>query len=106
MQQNIFLKQCKKKSAKANNPLLERYDPDKPSSHILHLDAKYLYGWAMSHLLPTGGAFRFEEDCEQLAKSIADHPADDPGGFILEVDLKTQNSCTRRTRPSHYLQSA
>ncbi|MEW8190510.1 MAG: hypothetical protein AB2766_14525, partial [Candidatus Thiodiazotropha endolucinida] len=46
-----------------------------------------LYGWAMSQPLPTG-AFRWEEDCEQLAKTIADHPADDPEGFILEVDLE------------------
>ena len=34
------------------------------------------------------GAFRWEEDCEQLAKIIADHLADDPEGFILEVDLE------------------
>ena len=26
--------------------------------------------------------------CEQLAKTIADHPADDQEGFILEVDLE------------------
>ena len=66
-----------KRHAKANNPLV---DPEKPSSHILYLDASYLYGWAMSQPLPTG-AFRWEEDCEQLAKTIADHPADDPEGF-------------------------
>ena len=41
----------------------------------------------MSQPLPTG-AFRCLEDCEQLAKTIADHPADDPEGFILEVDLE------------------
>ena len=51
------------------------------------LDANNLYGWAMSQPLPTG-AFRWEEDCEQLAKTIADHPADDPEGFLLEVDLE------------------
>ena len=41
----------------------------------------------MSQHLPTG-AFWWEEDCEQLAKTIADHPADDPEGFILKVDLE------------------
>ena len=46
-----------------------------------------LYGWAMSHPLPTG-VFRRKEDCEQLAKTIADHPADDPEGFIHKVDLE------------------
>ena len=43
----------------------------------------------MSQPLPTG-AFRWEDDCEQLAKTIVDHPADDPEGFILEVDLEYQ----------------
>ena len=41
----------------------------------------------MSQPLPTG-AFGWEEDCEQLAKTIADRPADDPEGFILDVDLE------------------
>ncbi|MEW8491110.1 MAG: DNA polymerase, partial [Candidatus Thiodiazotropha endolucinida] len=76
-----------KRHAKANNPLINGYNPEKPSSHILYLDANNLYGWAMSQPVPTG-AFRWEEDCEQLAKTIADHPADDPEGFIFEVDLE------------------
>ena len=76
-----------KRHAKANNPLVDGYDPEKPSSHILYLDANNLYGWAMSQPLPTG-AFRWEEDCEQLAKTIVDHPADDPEGFIVEVELE------------------
>ena len=41
----------------------------------------------MSQPLSTG-AFRWKEDCEQLAKIIVDHPADDPESFILEVDLE------------------
>ena len=73
--------------AKANNPLVEGYDPEKPSSHILYLDANNLYVWAMSQPLPTG-AFRWEEDYEQLAKTIAIYPADDLEGFIYEVDLE------------------
>ena len=76
-----------KRHAKANNPLVDGYDPEKPSSHILYLKANNLYGWAMSQSLPMG-AFRWEEDYEQLAKTITDHPADDPEGFILEVDLQ------------------
>ena len=70
-----------------NNPLVEGYDPEKPSSHIIYLDVNNLCGWAMSQPLPTG-AFRWEEDSELLAKAIADHPADDPEGFIFEVDLE------------------
>ena len=76
-----------KRHAKANNPLVEGYDPKKPSSHILYLDANNLYGWAMSQYLPTGG-FRWVDDSQQLAKTIAEQPADGPEGYILEVDLE------------------
>ena len=76
-----------KRHAKVNNPLVEGYAPEKASSHILYLNANNLYGWAMSQPSPTG-AFWWEQDCEQLAKSIADHSADYPDGFILDVDLE------------------
>ena len=69
-----------KRYAKANNPLVEGYDPEKPNIHILYLDANNLYGWAMSQYLPTSG-FRWVDDCQQLAKTIAEHPADGPEGF-------------------------
>ena len=44
-----------KRHARANNPAVEGYNPEKSNSHILYLDANNLYGWAMSQLLPTGG---------------------------------------------------
>ena len=47
-----------KRHAKANNPLVEGYDPEKPSSHIQYLEVNNLYGWAMSQPLSTG-AFRW-----------------------------------------------
>ena len=73
--------------ARANNPLIEGYEPGQQSSHILYLDANNLYGWAMSQYLPTGG-FQWVDDCQQLAKTIAEQPADSPEGYILEVDLE------------------
>ena len=76
-----------KRHARANNPLVERYDPRQPSSHILYLDANNLYDWAMSQYLPTSG-FRGVDDCQQLAKTITEQPADGPEGYILEVDLE------------------
>ena len=33
-----------KRHAKANNPLVDGYDPERPSSYILYLDANNLYG--------------------------------------------------------------
>ena len=76
-----------KRHVRANNPAVEGYDPEKPNSHILYLDANNLYGWAMSQPLPTGG-FRWVEDCDGLVGTIKDQPADGPEGFILEVDLE------------------
>jgi len=40
--------------AEANNPLVEGYDPTKPTSYITYLDANNLYGDAMSKPLPVG----------------------------------------------------
>ena len=76
-----------KRHAKANNPLVYGYNQEKPSSHILYLDANNLYGWAISQPLSTG-ASRWEEDCQQLAKTIADHQANDPEGYKFDVDLE------------------
>ena len=76
-----------KRYAKANNPMVEGYDSSKPKSHILYLDANNLYGWAMSQPLPTG-SFRWVDHEAGLAETIADHPADSPEGYILEVDLE------------------
>ena len=76
-----------KRYAKANNPYVEGYDPHKPNSYIMYLDANNLYGWAMSQPLPVSG-FRWVEDCEGLAVSIADHPDNSPEGFIVEADLE------------------
>ena len=73
-----------KRHAQANNPLVDGFDPEKPSSHILYLD---LYGWAMSQYLRTGG-FRWVDGSQQLAKTVAEQPAYGPKGFILEVDLE------------------
>ena len=76
-----------KRYARANNPRVEGYDPEKPTSHIMYLDAKNLYGWARSQPLSTSG-FQWEEECEWLAQSIQEHPADSSVGYILEVDLE------------------
>ena len=44
-----------KRHAKANNPLVEGHDPDKPTNYIKYLDANNVYGWAMSLPLPKTG---------------------------------------------------
>ena len=74
-----------KRYARANNRRIEGYNPEKPDSHIMYLDANNLYGWAMSQNLPTGG-FQWVKDAAELC--IDDHPPDSPEGYILEVDLE------------------
>ena len=75
-----------KRYARAINPMVEGYDPEKPKNYILYLDANNLCGWAMSQPFPTA-AFRWE-DCGKLAVNILEHPIDSPEGYILEVDLR------------------
>ena len=76
-----------KRYARANNPMVEGYDPEKPNSYILYLDVNNLYGWAVSQPLPTGD-FQWE-DYDKLAESSLEHPIDSPEGYILEVDLES-----------------
>ena len=75
-----------KRYARTNDARVKGYDPQKPNSHILYLDANNLYGWAESQPLPVSN-FWWVEDCDRLAASIGNHPADSPEGLILDVDL-------------------
>lgn len=70
----------------ANNKYMTGYDPQKPSKHIMYLDANNLYGWAMSQCLPTGG---FEWLSQKMIEKInlATCAADGKKGTITEVDL-------------------
>jgi len=58
-----------KRYAKANNPLVEGYDPGKPINYITHLNANTFYGLASSLPLPKSG-FKWkrvmptEENCD------------------------------------------
>ena len=66
--------------AEANNKYTRNYDPDKPSSYIMYLDANNLYGWAMSQPLPYRN-FKWVE-----ADSVI--PKRKGVGHIYEVDLE------------------
>lgn len=42
-----------KRYARANNPYLQDYKPEQPSTYLLYLDASDLYEWAIRQHLPT-----------------------------------------------------
>ena len=79
-----------KRYAKANNPQVPGYDPTKPISWILYVDANNLYGYAMSEPLPVG-YFRYMPEaewsicCLQPEKILAVDPAG--MAYIFEVDV-------------------
>ena len=78
------ISQISKRYAKANNPNCDTYDPLKPITHLIYLDANNLYGWAMSQMLPTG-SFKWVRVC---LDDICDTADDADFGYILEVDME------------------
>ena len=75
------------KYAKANNPYVSEYDPDRPSNYIMYYDANNLYGWSICRYLPER-EFDWMTD-QQLANfDVTQVPDDSDTGYILEVDLE------------------
>ena len=72
--------------ARANNPLLDGYNPDNPNKFILYTDMNNLYGRAMIDPLPVSG-FRFLRRDEIASLNILDVADDAEIGYALEVDL-------------------
>ena len=71
--------------AKANNPHMESYDPDKKTSYNIYLDENNLYGWAMSQPLPYADfRWKFKFSRKELKRVINDPER----GALLEVDLE------------------
>ena len=72
---------------KANNKCMKECDEKAPSKYIMYLDANYLYGWAMSQYLPTGG-FKWLTEKEINKIGLAKYKEDSKKGLILEVDME------------------
>ena len=72
-----------KRYAKANNPYVNHFDPEKQNIYIQYLDANNLYGWAMSQPLPVDGFKWMKESELPNWNRLCDGE-----GCILEVDLE------------------
>ena len=77
--------------AEANNPLVEGYDPSKPTSFVTYFVANNLYGTAMSEPLPVGN-FRFLSDQEISDFDLNKIPPDSNTGYIIDCDLSYPQS--------------
>ena len=72
-----------KRYARANNPLVESYNPSKPTTYIIFLDGYNLYGKAQSV-----GDFKFLTDVEIEQLDLTTVADDSPTCYIVECDLK------------------
>ena len=72
--------------ARANPHILLAYETSRPNVSLIYLDAKNLYGWAMSQPLPTQG-LRFLQPHEIEALTVGELSDDAEDGYIFEVDL-------------------
>jgi hypothetical protein len=72
------------RKATANNADMKEYDKEKPSKHILYLDANNLYAWAMVQSLPYGG-FKWINSKDFKLENVNEKSEI---GYILEVDLE------------------
>ena len=76
-----------KRYAKANNPLVQDYDPSRPNKYIMYLDANNLYGWAMSKPLQKRD-FKWKRVMPTEEDIIKKKKEKEKNGWILEVDLE------------------
>ena len=75
-----------KRYAKANNPLVDGYDPRKEKKYIMYLDVNNLYGWPMIKPLPKSN-FKWKR-VMPTEEEFLNKKENGKTGRILEVDLE------------------
>ncbi|GJQ88736.1 hypothetical protein Trydic_g18630 [Trypoxylus dichotomus] len=78
------LSQSSKRYAAANNKYSVNYQSDQPAKYLIYNDINNQCGWAMWQYLHYGGFEWVEGDLNNFSFNVA---ADNPEGYILEVDL-------------------
>ena len=95
-----------RKYSKANNPLLEDYNPLEDDKYILYYDCVNLYGYIMQQALPISD-FEWLTDKELSDIDIMGLDDDGDTGFVFQVTLSypsslhdRHNDCFRRKNES------
>ena len=80
----------------------DRHVQSDENKQILYIDAKTLYGWAMSQYLPTGEFKKlqlpenFSQD--QLVEDLLQIPDDNEYGYFIECDLEYPVEINEKTK--------
>jgi hypothetical protein len=80
-----------KRQVVANNPCCPGYNPSKPTTWLLYVDANALYTGSMRESMPIGGHKWIDPEAVialQSSSNILEIPEDSDKGYILEVDLE------------------
>ena len=72
------------RKAEANQPTSANFDPLKPESYLMYLDANGLYAWAMTQPLPLNGFQWHDPNSFDLSMLGSDKGK----GYILEIDCE------------------
>lgn len=78
---------CISRKSEANNPFLNTFNPNIPTTYIAYLDATNLYGYAMSQYLPQKD-FSWVSDDEIKSIEISKVSDNADIGYVFEVDLE------------------
>ena len=82
------MRQSVHRYARANNKYIKNYNQNIESSYLMYLDAKNLYGWAMSQKLAVNG-FKWEYELSRFnERFIKNYNEDSDIGYFLEVDVE------------------
>ena len=85
----------------------DRHVQSDENKQILYIDANNLYGWAMSHYLPTGEFeilplnpcnYTDNYNLEQLVEDLLQIPDDNEYGFFIECDLEYPAEIKEKTK--------
>ena len=71
----------------SNHPQLDSYDPNKPTTHLIYLDANALYSSIMTRKLPYRGLKWKNFEKNEMKRIIEEYTDQDKIGYFVECDL-------------------